>query len=116
MGKKSSVPVLLKRIREVGALAWTDTIFYQGKTLRWGLAWTFTPGISLQQHSSKVAISGLLLEFSKIRYNVRLQIKKRKGLSALTFTLPESSGGICELTTGLGFIESILSSLKVITT
>nr|CAG4643145.1 EOG090X04JL [Ilyocryptus agilis] len=47
VGHKSSIGPIKAMLKEAGALSWTDTEFCQGRTMRWALAWTFCPDISL---------------------------------------------------------------------
>lgn len=50
-GKKSSLLVLKKFVEtnDTQAASYTSTEFCQGKTLRWGFAWTFMPSVSLEK-------------------------------------------------------------------
>ncbi|KAB0792644.1 hypothetical protein PPYR_14603 [Photinus pyralis] len=41
VGHKYNLPQLKKLLREVDVISFKQTDFYQGKTTRWGLAWTF---------------------------------------------------------------------------
>lgn len=41
IGQKSSLPPLKKLIREANVVSFKQTEFCQGRTTRWGLAWTF---------------------------------------------------------------------------
>ena len=47
MGHKSSLDPVKKMIQEAGAASVTHTEFSQGRTMRWGLAWTFSADVSL---------------------------------------------------------------------
>ncbi|KAK1548787.1 hypothetical protein Q3G72_034618 [Acer saccharum] len=43
VGRKLNLKILTSNLREVGATVVQTTEFVQGKTCRWGLAWTFMP-------------------------------------------------------------------------
>nr|SVE74124.1 EOG090X04JL [Daphnia barbata] len=47
VGHKSSVAPIKALLQEAGASSWNETEFYQGRTTRWGLAWTFCDNIAL---------------------------------------------------------------------
>ena len=49
VGHKSSIAPILKMIEEAGASTWTRTEFCQGRTMRWGIAWTYSPTIPLSR-------------------------------------------------------------------
>ncbi|XP_060085604.1 RNA N6-adenosine-methyltransferase METTL16-like [Ylistrum balloti] len=57
IGKKSSLPPLKEELRRLKIPKFTTTEFCQGKTMRWGLAWTFDHNVnfpkSLFQESKK---------------------------------------------------------------
>lgn len=42
VGHKSSLPPLKKLLREANVNSFKQTEFYQGNTVRWALAWTFS--------------------------------------------------------------------------
>ncbi|XP_033748089.1 RNA N6-adenosine-methyltransferase mettl16-like [Pecten maximus] len=46
IGKKSSLPPLKEELRRLQVPKFTTTEFCQGKTMRWGLAWTFDQTVS----------------------------------------------------------------------
>lgn len=52
IGKKSSLIELQRLIRDVNPVCVRTTTFTQGKQARWGLAWTFTPDLHVDQMSS----------------------------------------------------------------
>ena len=41
LGHKSSLSPIIALLKEAGASSWSETEFCQGRTTRWGLAWTF---------------------------------------------------------------------------
>jgi hypothetical protein len=43
MGKKITMKTVLKELNKVGASRIQSTVFYQGRTRRWGIAWSFMP-------------------------------------------------------------------------
>lgn len=43
VGKKSSLKVLMSKLRDIGVTVVKTTEFVQGQTCRWGLAWSFMP-------------------------------------------------------------------------
>ncbi|XP_052194805.1 uncharacterized protein LOC127802812 isoform X2 [Diospyros lotus] len=45
VGRKSNLKVLTSKLREVGVTIVKTTEFVQGKTCRWGLAWSFMPPV-----------------------------------------------------------------------
>nr|CAG4650902.1 EOG090X04JL [Simocephalus serrulatus]SVE94180.1 EOG090X04JL [Simocephalus serrulatus] len=47
VGHKSSLAPIKVLLKEAGAFSWCETEFCQGRTMRWGLAWTFCDTISL---------------------------------------------------------------------
>ncbi|XP_014292300.1 U6 small nuclear RNA (adenine-(43)-N(6))-methyltransferase [Halyomorpha halys] len=49
VGKKSTLKPLKEMLRENEACSIATTMFCQGRTTRWGLAWTFIPGLDLNQ-------------------------------------------------------------------
>nr|CAG4646188.1 EOG090X04JL [Macrothrix elegans] len=51
LGRKSSLAAVKAAIKEVGALEFTETEFHQGRTMRWGIAWTFNENIHFSQLS-----------------------------------------------------------------
>lgn len=48
VGYKSSLSPLKNELKSIGACAVAEAGFYQGRTVRWGIAWTFQPDIKLQ--------------------------------------------------------------------
>lgn len=49
LGHKSSLNPIKGFIKEAGAASWTWTEFVQGRTMRWGIAWTYCETIPLSQ-------------------------------------------------------------------
>lgn len=47
VGHKSSLVPIKAFLKEAGACSWNETEFCQGRTTRWGLAWTFCDNIVL---------------------------------------------------------------------
>lgn len=45
LGKKVNLKILMSKLREVGATIVKTTEFMQGRTSRWGLAWSFMPTV-----------------------------------------------------------------------
>jgi methyltransferase len=48
VGHKSSLNTLKSELKKVGVASSTQTEFCQGRTTRWGLAWTFDPELNLE--------------------------------------------------------------------
>nr|SVE71619.1 EOG090X04JL [Daphnia similis] len=51
VGHKSSLIPIKALLKEAGACSWNETEFCQGRTTRWGLAWTFCDNIVLANTS-----------------------------------------------------------------
>ena len=49
LGHKSSLSPLKQHLTSMSVTSFVSTEFCQGKTMRWGLAWTFVPNIDLKQ-------------------------------------------------------------------
>lgn len=47
VGYKSSLGPLKNELNTIGACAVAEAGFFQGRTTRWGIAWTFDPDIKL---------------------------------------------------------------------
>lgn len=47
LGHKSSVGPMKQKAVEAGALQTASSVFCQGRTTRWGLAWTFHPDVNI---------------------------------------------------------------------
>lgn len=47
VGYKSSLGPLKNELKSIGACAVAEAGFFQGRTTRWGIAWTFEPDIKL---------------------------------------------------------------------
>lgn len=49
IGHQKSLPQLKKILRDVEVKSWQETLFCQGNTTRWGLAWTFCDNFDLKK-------------------------------------------------------------------
>ncbi|XP_077298540.1 U6 small nuclear RNA (adenine-(43)-N(6))-methyltransferase [Arctopsyche grandis] len=81
LGHKKSLKSLLKIIRQSGIPQYTQTEFQQGKTTRWGLAWSFsdTPFSKQIQHKKEKAaapISFIIPQLQSVNYSVKDVTKK----------------------------------------
>nr|SVE83602.1 EOG090X04JL [Daphnia pulex] len=47
LGHKSSLAPIILLLKEAGASSWSETEFCQGRTTRWGLAWTFCDDLTV---------------------------------------------------------------------
>jgi methyltransferase len=47
LGHKSSLAPIILLLKEAGASSWSETEFCQGRTTRWGLAWTFCDNLTV---------------------------------------------------------------------
>jgi len=54
LGHKSSLEPVLSMVEEAGAVSWTQTEFFQGRTTRWAVAWTFSSAVPLNLGRSSV--------------------------------------------------------------
>lgn len=52
VGHKASLSPIVELIQKAGATSHTTTEFHQGRTMRWGVAWTFRGEIPLSSVSS----------------------------------------------------------------
>jgi len=92
VGYKSSLGPLKTELKTIGACAIAEAGFYQGHTLRWGIAWTFKPEIKLNDF-----LPNKLFRKAKLRPPV-------------SFSIPESYNS----TTALARLTELLANLKVI--
>lgn len=76
VGRKSSLRVLLRLLREKGVPSMGTGVLYQGKTCRWVLCWSFDPAFGTEMNKSPQ------------KYKVLGHKKQRKDLS---FCVPISS-------------------------
>ena len=52
VGHKASLTPIAELIKRAGATSQTTTEFHQGRTMRWGVAWTFRDDITLSNVSN----------------------------------------------------------------
>ena len=52
VGRKSNLKYLISKLWEVGVTIVKTTEFVQGKTCRWGLAWSFFPPVQKKLSTS----------------------------------------------------------------
>ncbi|KAJ7389120.1 Methyltransferase-like protein 16 [Desmophyllum pertusum] len=105
LGKKSSLAPVLACLRENGIKTVTSTEFCQGQTMRWGVAWSFLPGVTVQDSPSKR----------------RKRAKKTKPLHfvipdelAATHAGSEKQAQMSDKVTAIGkYVKEILNELKV---
>lgn len=74
IGKLSSLKILKGRIQKLGVKSWTYTEFRQGKTTRWGLAWSFSHNLPVPKKEPKPLVFDLPMG-TNFDYSVQL-IKK----------------------------------------
>jgi len=94
VGYKASLVPLKHELKAIGACAVAEAGFYQGRTARWGIAWTFKPDIKLKD------------------FIPNKELQKVKLKPPVSFSIPESydsTGALTKLT-------ELLASLKVIYT
>lgn len=92
VGYKTSLGPLKKELKDIGACAIAEAGFYQGRTSRWGIAWTFKPDIKLSDF-----LPNKLFRKAKLRPPV-------------SFPIPQSY----DSTTALAKLKELIANLKVI--
>lgn len=95
VGHKSSLSILKNKLKSIGACAVAKAGFFQGRTTRWGIAWTFEPDIELKDFMPNK-------EFQKVKSRVKLK-------PPASFCISESY----DSTTALAKLTELLSDLKV---
>ncbi|KAK7260499.1 hypothetical protein RIF29_26592 [Crotalaria pallida] len=96
VGRKSNIKDLTSKLWEVGVTIVKATEFVQGRTSRWGLAWSFLPPVQKKSSFSLPEKSNLsfMLEGLKCQhgaFNVLEAVKSYFGLHGLSCTLNTSS-------------------------
>lgn len=94
VGYKSSLGPLKNELKDIGACAIAEAGFYQGRTARWGIAWTFKPDIKLNNFMPNK-------DFKKVKLKLKPPV---------SFPIPESY----DPTTALAKLAELLATLKVI--
>ncbi|RYR28340.1 hypothetical protein Ahy_B01g052460 isoform A [Arachis hypogaea] len=94
VGRKSSLKSLVSKLWEVGVTIVKTTEFVQGRTSRWGLAWSFLPpiqkpSISLPQKNMSFMLEGLPRQHGAI--NVLEAVKSYFSMHGLSCTLNTSA-------------------------
>lgn len=99
VGKKSSLKIIKDKLRKHGITNTCTTEFCQGKTLRWGIAWSFCTDFVLQTSTC-----------------LSQKLKKTKRLPQLVYVVPCDAVGVAEYTLPCvkNRLFSILCELKVI--
>lgn len=92
VGYKTSLGPIKKELKTIGACAIAEAGFYQGHTLRWGIAWTFKPDIKLNN------------------FLPNKQFRKAKLRPPMSFPIPESY----DSTSALAKLTELITNLKVI--
>jgi len=92
VGYKTSLGPLKKELKAIGACAIAEAGFYQGHTLRWGIAWTFKPDIKLND------------------FLPNKQFRKTKLRPPMSFPIPESY----DSTTALAKLTELVANLKLV--
>lgn len=92
IGYKSSLGPLKSELNAIGARAIGSATFYQGRTARWGIAWTFQSDIKLDD------------------YMPHKDLKKKKLKPPVSFSIPKSY----DSKTALAKLNELLAELKVI--
>lgn len=93
VGYKVSLGPLKNELKAIGACAVAEAGFFQGRTARWGIAWTFKRDIKLKSFMPTK-------EFQKVKLK-----------PPVSFAIPESYNS----TTALTKLTELLTSLKVFT-
>ncbi|XP_050440218.1 U6 small nuclear RNA (adenine-(43)-N(6))-methyltransferase [Adelges cooleyi] len=91
IGYKSSLKPLKKELQNIGAKSICEAGFFQGRTARWGIAWTFQPDIKL-------------IDFMPTK-----DFKKKALKPPVSFALPDSY----DANTALSKLNELLISLKL---
>jgi 23S rRNA A1618 N6-methylase RlmF len=82
IGQKKTVGMLIEKIKEAGALSITKTEFRQGRTTRWGIAWTFTSnmlkGVKAQLGYMNVKKKGEIVKSQNINKLPEITLKEIK--------------------------------------
>lgn len=92
VGYKASLGPLKNELKAIGACAVAEAAFYQGRTVRWGIAWTFKTDIKLKS------------------FIPNKELQKMKLKPPVSFSIPESY----DSTTALAKLTELLTSLKVL--
>lgn len=92
VGYKSSLTPLKNELKSIGACAIAEAGFYQGRTARWGISWTFQSDIKLDD------------------FMPNKEFQKKKLKPPVSFCVPESY----DSTTALAKLKELLIDLKVI--
>ncbi|KAM9320300.1 RNA N(6)-adenosine-methyltransferase METTL16 [Gastrophryne carolinensis] len=106
LGKKCSLAPLKEELRIQGVPKVAHTEFFQGKTMRWALAWSFYDDVIIPNPPSKkrkLEKQRKPMMFTVLEATVRILKEKSDGSS-------ENAGGVAVVT---GFLKKILTDLKV---
>ncbi|XP_010251658.1 PREDICTED: methyltransferase-like protein 16 homolog isoform X2 [Nelumbo nucifera] len=115
IGRKSNLKVLVSKLREVGVTIVKTTEFVQGKTCRWGLAWSFTPPLKkmivshlVEKRKFSFMLEGLQRQFSAIHVLKSVEsFFTAAGASCKSNTL----SFIVDVTASKEHVEAILKSV-----
>jgi len=92
VGKKSSLAKLKEELRHQKVTKYSTTEFCQGKTMRWGVAWTFDDTVVFP----------------------RSMFEDRKEKPPLQMVVPKGAGGVAyEVHAVAGFIKDLMQALKI---
>ncbi|XP_062617286.1 RNA N6-adenosine-methyltransferase mettl16-like [Saccostrea cucullata] len=95
VGKKTNLPCVKKDLQDHKIPNYQSTEFCQGKTMRWGIAWTFDTNLSFPR-------------------SLFQESKKNKKLSApLTYTVPQSAVDVYDVEHVADKLMGILKSLEI---
>lgn len=92
VGYKSSLGPLKTELKDIGTCAIAEAGFFQGRTTRWGIAWTFDPKIKLTD------------------FMPQKMLQKEKLKPPMSFSIPKSY----DSTTALNKLTELLANYKVI--
>lgn len=92
VGYKSSLSPLKTELKEIGTCAIAEAGFFQGRTTRWGIAWTFNPKIKLSD------------------FMPQKMLRKEKLKPPMSFSIPNSY----DSTTAMNKLTELLANHKVI--
>lgn len=69
LGRKSNLKVLIAKLWDVGVTIVKTTEFVQGRTSRWGLAWSFVPPVRKMPSSQVMEKSNLSFMLEVLRFS-----------------------------------------------
>lgn len=95
IGKKTNIPLVKKELRDHKIPNYQTTEFCQGKTMRWGIAWTFDTSVTFPRS---------LFQDTK---------KSRRLAVPLTFVVPQSAFSVYDVEHVANKVEEMLKVLQI---